>query len=463
MSENSPKINLPYIQPAQAQKHITHNEAIEVLDAVTQLNVQQFDALDPPALPDAGETFAIGAAPTGDWAGHAHQIATHTGSGWMFLSPSIGWRAWGEEALRVWDGSAWVAVVPSFETVDQLGINSTASEGDRLSVASDSTLLTHDGAGHQLKLNKATAGDTASVLFQSNWTGHAEMGLSGDTNFAVKVSADGGTWISPLVLDSTAQEVRLAPDGTTRITASATALTVDVPITGSAVQSSSLDISADKLLKVGAFGLGAPGSGLQNINSTNNAIPPGFYHIGADATGGPSAETHHLIHTRRSASGGEAQLALAEADGAFHIRTRDTGGWSNWQQVATKDHYTGDLSDPASGPIFERGTNANGDYTRLADGTQICWHTLDMDYSWARELFKTWNFPALFASAAKVFCSIDYASLQATLPADELSTIAVEGATTSNSHLRLMRAAGQTDFTSGDVVSVHVMALGRWQ
>ena len=39
MSQTSPVLSLPYIQPAQAQKHVTHNEALRILDAITQLSV----------------------------------------------------------------------------------------------------------------------------------------------------------------------------------------------------------------------------------------------------------------------------------------------------------------------------------------------------------------------------------------------------------------------------------------
>lgn len=51
MSQISTHLNLPYIQPAQAQKHVTHNEAIELLDMIVQLTVQDFDAIIPPAPP----------------------------------------------------------------------------------------------------------------------------------------------------------------------------------------------------------------------------------------------------------------------------------------------------------------------------------------------------------------------------------------------------------------------------
>ena len=34
-----PVLALPYIQPAQAQKHVTHDEAMRVLDVIVQLAV----------------------------------------------------------------------------------------------------------------------------------------------------------------------------------------------------------------------------------------------------------------------------------------------------------------------------------------------------------------------------------------------------------------------------------------
>ncbi len=50
MSDTSPILGLPYLQPSQAQKHVTHNEALQVLDVVTQLVVEAFDADTPPTV-----------------------------------------------------------------------------------------------------------------------------------------------------------------------------------------------------------------------------------------------------------------------------------------------------------------------------------------------------------------------------------------------------------------------------
>ncbi len=49
MSEITPKLSMPLIMPAQAQKHVTHNEAIELLDMIVQLTLEATEAVTPPA------------------------------------------------------------------------------------------------------------------------------------------------------------------------------------------------------------------------------------------------------------------------------------------------------------------------------------------------------------------------------------------------------------------------------
>lgn len=202
MSETSSNLALPFIQPAQAQKHVTHNEAIERLDLIVQLTVQDFDATDPPASPTEGQVWALGAAPSGAWAGAGDQLAAFAGGGWFFITPIPGWRAWGVagDELRVFTGGVWADLEPDFDNLEGLGVNAVYDGTNRVSVAADATLLNHDGAGHQLKLNKSGASETASLLFQTGFSGRAEMGLAGTDDFAVKVSADGSTWFTPLVI-----------------------------------------------------------------------------------------------------------------------------------------------------------------------------------------------------------------------------------------------------------------------
>lgn len=209
--DDTPNLGLPYIMAAQSQKHVTHNEAIRALDAVVQLAVLDRDLAAPPDSPAEGDRYIVAASPTGDWDGQSGNIAAFQDGAWAFLSPNEGWIAWiaDEEAAVVWSNSGWTALTTSggggegtedgnFTTV---GINATADATNRLSLSSPATLLNHAGAGHQLKINKAAAGDTASLLYQSAFSGRAELGLAGDDDFRFKVSPDGSAWREAIVIN----------------------------------------------------------------------------------------------------------------------------------------------------------------------------------------------------------------------------------------------------------------------
>jgi Protein of unknown function (DUF2793)/Peptidase_G2, IMC autoproteolytic cleavage domain len=201
MSDLSPILSLPYLLPSQAQKHVTHNEALQLLDALVQLRVIAFDAETPPLDPSPGASYALGDTPTAAWSGWSQHLAIWQGEGWLFVMPLPGWRAWGEdtEELRVWQGSSWELPPSETQNLDHIGINSSADASNRLTIAADASLFTHDGAGHQMKLNKSASGQTAALLFQSNWNGRAELGLLGSNDCSIKTSS-GGSWQNSLVL-----------------------------------------------------------------------------------------------------------------------------------------------------------------------------------------------------------------------------------------------------------------------
>lgn len=238
---------LPYLQPAQAQKHVTHNEALRLLDALVQCRLSESGAETPPADPAEVALYALGPAPTGAWAGQGGMLAQRAGGGWIFVAPQPGWLAWdlGTGEPRVHDGSAWR---PALQDLPGLGIGAQPDAVNRLAVAAAASLFSHAGAGHQIKVNKAAAGDTAALLFQSDWTGHAEIVLAGETAFSVKVSAAGSAWDTVLRIDPATQQVTLAPAGSVRLTLGEAGLALDVPLTGTAVQQSADDVTAGRLM-----------------------------------------------------------------------------------------------------------------------------------------------------------------------------------------------------------------------
>ena len=155
----------------------------------------------PPAAPNEGEVWAIGPAPEGAWVGQPGRIATLIEDTWRFIPPQDGWIALDKSTGRLLRqaGGAWAPLAPpDLVNLAGVGINAGFDAVNRLTVAAPATLLNHEGAGHQLKINKATPGDTASLLFQTGWSGRAEMGLAGTDGFAIKVSPDGASWFEAL-------------------------------------------------------------------------------------------------------------------------------------------------------------------------------------------------------------------------------------------------------------------------
>lgn len=104
------QLGLPLVAPAQAQKHITVNEALARLDAAAQLRVVSSVLPVPPANAIDGESYLVPAGATGAWAGLAGRIAVRSNGGWIHLVPRAGWRVWDEglSTQRVFDGTGWI-------------------------------------------------------------------------------------------------------------------------------------------------------------------------------------------------------------------------------------------------------------------------------------------------------------------------------------------------------------------
>ncbi len=204
MPDTTTILSLPLILPAQAQKHVTHNEALTALDVIVQLAVINRTLTTPPALPGVGDRHIVPAAAIAAWAGQAGKIAVYAATGWQFVTPLPGWQAFdrAEGKMVVFDGAVWALPAGSggIETTPLLGVNATANTTNRLSVTSPAVLFNHAGAGHQVKVNKAATTDTASLLFQTGFSGRAEMGTMGSDGFGIKVSADGSGFATAMTV-----------------------------------------------------------------------------------------------------------------------------------------------------------------------------------------------------------------------------------------------------------------------
>lgn len=199
--EQTTNLKMPFIMPSQAQKHVTHNEALQALDVLVQLSVLDRHLVAPPALPAEGDRYIVAAAATGGWAGKSGQVAAWQDGAWAFHVPVKGWLAWvaDEQRILAHDGTGWVDTVAlGINPAAMVGVNTMADITNRLSVKSQAVLFDNLGAGQQVKINKAAAGDNASLLFQTAYSGRAEFGLAGDDDWHLKVSPDGGAWTEAL-------------------------------------------------------------------------------------------------------------------------------------------------------------------------------------------------------------------------------------------------------------------------
>lgn len=406
MSDDTPLLSLPMILPAQAQKHVTHNEALRLLDIIVQLAVLDRTRSAPPATPAEGDRHLVAAGATGDWLDQSGKIAAFWGGTWVFLDPRPGWhlRILTEEVTLVFANGTWGPAFTTPETLPRLGIATSPDATNRLAVAAEATLLSHAGQGHQLKLNKASPADTASLLFQSNWSGRAELGLAGTDDFALKVSADGSSFQTALSVNRSTGDVSLPQN-----------LTVAGLLGGNAVQAGRTDTTAGRALLTGAFGLGSDTAPiLATLDSATT--PSGLWRTVDPGTTGTwpagvttAAQRAGILLVQRPDTAITHQRWQQNDTGAVWMRRHTAGAWTAWQRAAAQ--ITGTVAQTGgvpTGAVMQRGFGSGGDFVRFADGTQICTASLQLGVVTTAlgALFQSapvlWTFPIAFAFAPMV-------------------------------------------------------------
>jgi hypothetical protein len=173
---NSPKLNLPYLITAQAQKEVTHNDALTLLDIFTRPVVKSLGVNTPPVSPVVGDCHIIGSSPTDAFTGYAHAIACYDANGWVFAMPFTWLDVVNEDdqTRYLYDGSAWVPYgliqrdSGEYLRIERLG------EAVSLSGASVTTALQIPNRATVLAVNiRVTTAITGATSF--------DLGVSGDT------------------------------------------------------------------------------------------------------------------------------------------------------------------------------------------------------------------------------------------------------------------------------------------
>jgi hypothetical protein len=217
--EKTGRYDLPLIMPSQAQKHVTHNEALTLVDGLIHVAVKSFGETAPPLTAQIDDTFVVGASATGGWFGEDSNIAFNTEAGWRFAAPRQCMIALNLLTLKLvlFDAGIWKPLgdFVDIASVSKLGINTTADAVNKLAVRANAALLAallvaDGGSGDfRLTINKEAAAKTGSLLFQTGFVGRAEFGLTGDDDFRVKVSPNGASWTDAIRIDRTSGVVTL--------------------------------------------------------------------------------------------------------------------------------------------------------------------------------------------------------------------------------------------------------------
>lgn len=201
----TPFLGLPLIAAAQAQKHVTHNEALLLLDALHFLDVVDRHLAAPPPSPPQNARYIVATGASGAWAGQTGHLAAAIDGVWHFVMPRAGWiaRIADEAVVLVYDGAAWVPIhsgARDIQNLERLGIGTTADATNPLAAKLNALLLAaraaSEGGNGDLRasLSKETPGDVVSLLFQTNYASRAELGLVGSDDLTLRVTADGTTW-----------------------------------------------------------------------------------------------------------------------------------------------------------------------------------------------------------------------------------------------------------------------------
>jgi hypothetical protein len=401
----TPNLKMPYILPAQAQKHVTHNEALRALDALVQLSVASRSLAAPPVGPAEGARYIVGTTASGEWSGQDARIAAWQDGAWAFFAPIEGWIAFVADvsAAYVFKAGGWSPLIDAdaFEInpAPLVGVNATADATNRLSVSSPATLLNHEGAGHQLKINKLAVSDTASLLFQTDFGGRAEIGLAGDDQLRVKVSADGATWreaarfdpasgemacsrisVQPTQPNTTplrvrglagqsadilsvetsagVQAIRVDSSGTVRVNTNLIPMTVFNADFG-------INIRGPLQMRTAAsFNLGS-GNFLQwkaSVDGASGTASSGLFMDAANALGqrnGTQPQKWSLYETESNNTANHSRIAIAaQAGAAFEIRTEAAGTGVRRAIVLNGANRSTKINDPSGGATIDAESRA---------------------------------------------------------------------------------------------------------
>lgn len=429
----TPKLSLPELSVSQASKEITHNQALAILDQLTQARVLDKDLATPPGSPANGDAYIVAASPTGAWAGKTGQIAywLTAVNAWSFAVPLNGWLVYVNDENKHYrrESGSWVELATGGGGSSTIATQSASSSAGALDLSSTTApvilvTLTENITSITLPAGVANQSIERRIVFTQGGAG----------TYAIPVTT--GAWGSIVV------------DG------------------GGAIQQMGTGVGT-----VGVYVLANDNNGTWRMyvddsrrtspyataGGTANAITLSINHIPSRLTAYTQGDK---VRARIGATNtGAATLAVDGLSAVNVVTVTGAALPAGYIRTDVDTEFTYNGSAWVASRERELGSNANGSFTRHADGTLECFTSMTETSGavsadgviYSSTTPTTWTLPAALISAG---------TAQAVVSAQVAGIIWFNGRLNSTTDVQVTKFTGRSTESTARVFRATV--TGFW-
>ena len=193
------------------------------------------------------------------------------------------------------------------------------------------------------------------------------------------------------------------------------------------------------------------------IKDCNDIAEPGFYIAANAALNRPTDKDFYLEHMENMLHPDYAiQIAhyMGTSRPVTYTRKKRGGNWDVWKLTSLEvvgNVYDGDNNGEGGGAIIQRGSNANGEFIKFADGTQKCWGITTVIPVANTLSSRAFTFPASFAAQPRMT-----SNLESEVPGTAVQAFSVGIVTPNGATAFVLRG-------NGTGTNITWEASGRWK
>jgi len=178
------------------------------------------------------------------------------------------------------------------------------------------------------------------------------------------------------------------------------------------------------------------------ITDCNAVTETGWYRVAAADPNSPENATMLLMHIAWTSTQAR-QIIMRHSSNNMYERANVGGAWTAWTRMWT-----------------ERGSNANGEYVRHPDGTQMCWaNNLSVTATSVYTATSTWTLPAPFSGS--IYAGVcNLRAVNATSADSMRDSVPLFAPTDASS--AVFGLSSNARMTVGATAALRVIAIGRW-